>query len=55
MDLPSRERNGRRGREKLHFVNAEPINAIAERWINHYDRERLQALADLKIALEQNP
>src|SRR5882757_1264947 len=25
-----------RGREKLHFVNAEPINAIADRWIKRY-------------------
>jgi uncharacterized protein YndB with AHSA1/START domain/DNA-binding transcriptional ArsR family regulator len=44
-----------RGREKLHYLNAEPINAIAERWINQYDRERARALADLKTALEQNP
>ena len=42
----------RRGREKLHFLNAEPINAIAERWINQYDRKRVRALADLKKALE---
>lgn len=41
-----------RGREKLHFVNAEPINAIADRWIRQYDRARVQTLADLKIALE---
>jgi DNA-binding transcriptional ArsR family regulator/uncharacterized protein YndB with AHSA1/START domain len=45
----------RRGREKLHFLNAAPINAIADRWINHYDRQRAQALADLKTALEQKP
>ena len=45
----------RRGREKLHFVNAEPINAIADRWISHYDRQRAEALADLKTALEHNP
>jgi uncharacterized protein YndB with AHSA1/START domain/DNA-binding transcriptional ArsR family regulator len=44
-----------RGREKLHYLNAEPINAIAERWINQYDRERARALADLKTALEQEP
>jgi len=43
----------RRGREKLHHLNAAPINAIADRWINHYDRQRAQALADLKTALEQ--
>src|SRR6184192_71817 len=42
-----------RGREKLHYLNAVPINAIAERWINQYDRERASALADLKTALER--
>jgi uncharacterized protein YndB with AHSA1/START domain/DNA-binding transcriptional ArsR family regulator len=41
-----------RGREKLHYLNAEPINAIAERWLNRFDRERVHALADLKRALE---
>jgi len=41
-----------RGREKLHYLNAEPINAIADRWINQYDRARAQTLADLKTALE---
>lgn len=45
----------RRGREKLHYLNAEPINAIAERWINRYDRARVHALADLKHALEDTP
>src|ERR1017187_3105445 len=44
-----------RGREKLHYVNAEPINAIAERWIDQYTRERVHALADLKRALEGTP
>lgn len=44
-----------RGREKLHYLNADPINAIAERWINQYDRERVHALADLKHALESEP
>src|ERR1700760_5027656 len=42
----------RRGREKMHYLNAEPINAIADRWINQYDRARVQTLADLKTALE---
>ncbi len=42
----------RRGREKLHYVNAAPINAIADRWINRYDRARVRALADLTNALE---
>jgi len=45
----------RRGREKLHYLNAAPINAIAERWINRYHRERVRALADLKTALERAP
>ncbi len=45
----------RRGREKLHYLNATPINEIAERWINRYDRERVQALSDLKRALEEPP
>jgi len=44
-----------RGREKLHYLNAAPINAISERWINQYHRQRVLALADLKTALEQEP
>lgn len=44
-----------RGREKLHYLNAEPINAIADRWINQYHRARAQTLADLKTALETEP
>lgn len=44
----------RRGREKLHHLNAVPINAIADRWMSRYDRERAGALADLKTALEQD-
>lgn len=43
----------RRGREKLHYLNAAPINEIAERWITRYDQERLRALGDLKRALEK--
>ena len=42
----------RRGREKLHYLNAAPINEIGERWITRYDRDRVHALADLKRALE---
>jgi DNA-binding transcriptional ArsR family regulator len=42
----------RRGREKLHYLNAAPIHELAERWIDNYDRERVRALADLKTALE---
>lgn len=42
----------RRGREKLHYLNAAPINEIERRWINQYDRGRIQALGDLKLVLE---
>jgi uncharacterized protein YndB with AHSA1/START domain/DNA-binding transcriptional ArsR family regulator len=45
----------RRGRVKLHYLNAAPINEIAERWINRYDQERVRALSDLKRALEETP
>src|SRR5215813_9774931 len=45
----------RRGREKLHYLNAAPINDIAERWITRYERGRVQALADLTHALEAQP
>jgi DNA-binding transcriptional ArsR family regulator len=42
----------KRGREKLHHLNPVPIQEIADRWIGRYDRERLQALADLKRSFE---
>ena len=42
----------RQGREKLHFINPVPINAIAERWIGKFDRHRLTALSALKRSLE---
>src|SRR5215510_3828272 len=42
----------RRGREKLHYLNPVPIHEIAERWIGKFERSRLQALADMKRALE---
>ena len=45
----------RRGREKLHYLNAAPITEISERWIDRYDQERITALADLKRALEETP
>src|SRR5438132_3212323 len=44
----------RSGREKRHYLNAAPINEISERWITHYERERVRALADLKRALEED-
>jgi DNA-binding transcriptional ArsR family regulator len=42
----------RQGREKLHFINPVPINAIAERWIGKFERPRLRALSQLKESLE---
>jgi DNA-binding transcriptional ArsR family regulator len=42
----------RRGREKLHFINPVPINAIAERWIAKFERQRLTTLSALKHKLE---
>jgi DNA-binding transcriptional ArsR family regulator len=41
-----------RGREKLHYLNPVPIHEISERWIGKYERQHLQALADLKTGLE---
>lgn len=42
-----------RGREKLHYLNPVPLHEIYERWIDKYERHRLQALSDLKKGLEQ--
>src|SRR5688500_17531898 len=42
----------RRGREELNYLNASPVNAIADSWISRYDRPRIRALADLQDALE---
>ncbi len=42
----------RRGREKLHYLNAVPIHDIHARWIAKFERPRLDALAALKRSLE---
>ena len=42
----------RHGREKLHFINPVPINAIAERWMRKFERDHLAALSALKGKLE---
>jgi DNA-binding transcriptional ArsR family regulator len=42
----------RRGREKLHFLNAVPLQQIYDRWISTFERPRLKALRDLKKRLE---
>ena len=43
----------RRGREKLHFLNAVPIRLIHDRWIDKYTERQVSALADLKTELEE--
>lgn len=43
----------RRGREKLHYLNPVPIHEISQRWIAKYERDRLDALAELKKKLEE--
>src|SRR5436305_9400731 len=45
----------RRGREKLHYLNAAPIHESGRRWITQYEQDRVQALAALKTALEDTP
>ena len=40
------------GREKLHYLNPVPIHDVAERWIGKFERQRLQALSELKKGLE---
>ena len=41
------------GREKLHYLNPTPLHEIYERWIEKYERPRLDALSDLKKGLEE--
>ena len=43
----------RRGREKLHFLNAVPIRQIHDRWIDKYTAAHASALVDLKTELER--
>ena len=42
----------RQGPEKLHYLNPVPIHEIGERWIGRFERQRVQALSDMKKALE---
>jgi len=42
----------KRGRARLHYLNPVPIHEIGERWISKFERGRLKALSDLKLALE---
>src|SRR5450631_2349876 len=42
----------RRGREKLHFLNAVPIRLIHDRWVSKFTATWVAALSDLKHNLE---
>jgi uncharacterized protein YndB with AHSA1/START domain/DNA-binding transcriptional ArsR family regulator len=42
----------RRGREKLHFLNAIPVQLIHDRWVSKYTQGWTSGLADLKHDLE---
>jgi uncharacterized protein YndB with AHSA1/START domain len=43
----------RRGREKLHFLNAVPIRLVHDRWVSKYAEPWAAALSDLKHGLEK--
>lgn len=43
----------RRGREKLHFLNAVPIRLMHDRWVSKYAAPWVAALSDLKQELEE--
>jgi uncharacterized protein YndB with AHSA1/START domain len=42
----------RRGREKLHFLNAIPIRLIHDRWVSKYTEPWVATLSELKYQLE---
>ena len=43
----------KRGREKLHFLNPVPLQALYDRWIAKFERPRLKALSQLERRLEK--
>src|SRR5436309_5109358 len=43
----------RRGREKLHFLNAVPIRLVHDRWVSKYAETWAAALSGIKIELEE--
>ncbi|HYP09666.1 MAG TPA: SRPBCC domain-containing protein [Bryobacteraceae bacterium] len=44
----------RRGREKLHYLNAVPIRLLHDRWVSKYAERWVEALSNLKRDLENN-
>ena len=45
----------KRGREKLHFLNPVPINAIAMRWLRQFDAVKLEVRAAPFAGKEKGP
>jgi uncharacterized protein YndB with AHSA1/START domain len=45
----------RRGREKLHFLNAVPIRLVHDRWVSKYAEPWAATLTGLKRRLEESP
>lgn len=43
----------RRGRQRLHYLNPVPLNAIQERWIERFELPRLRTLSDLRRRAEE--
>src|SRR4051794_30358420 len=43
----------RRGREKLHFLNAVPIRLVHDRWVSKYAEPWAAGLSGLKTSLEE--
>ncbi len=43
-----------RGREKLHYLNPVPLQAVVDRWMSKFERPRVQALTRLKQKLEES-
>src|ERR1700685_2916413 len=43
----------RRGREKLHFLNAVPIRLVHDRWVRKYAEPWAATLSGLKIRIEE--
>jgi|SRR5580692_4243302 DNA-binding transcriptional ArsR family regulator len=43
----------KRGREKLHFLNAVPIRRVHDRWVSKYSEPWAAGLSGLKQAIEE--
>src|SRR5258706_9113107 len=43
---------GRRGREKLHFLNPVPIRLVHDRWVSKYAEPWAATLSELKTEME---